>query len=48
MKTLIIILLILGAIQISWYDKNGEKRCLSIAGLCNLIVIILLLLGKWG
>ena len=48
MKILIIILLILGAIQISWNDGNGKRRSLSIAGLCNLIVIILLLLGKWG
>ena len=48
MKTLIIILLILGACSVSWTDKNGERRNLSIAGLCNLIVIILLLLGKWG
>lgn len=48
MKALIIILLILGAVQISWRDTDGEKHSLSIAGLCNLIVIILLVLGKWG
>lgn len=48
MKTLIIILLILGACSISWTDVNGERRNFSIAGLCNIVVIILLLLGKWG
>ena len=48
MKILIIVLLILGAITITYENKYGEKRCFSIAGLCNIIVLILLLLGKWA
>ena len=48
MKTLIIILLILGTCSISWTGTDGKRRNLSLAGLCNLIVIILLLLGKWS